>query len=360
MIYGRAYYIDENDQITGFYNTAEYSFARLMQDCCVCQPAAFWRTRIAHDVGPFNEELNYVMDFDYWLRIAVAGGKIHHSPQVLAASRLYPQTKTMSARDKIFQEIFQVCQEHGGYVDLNYFHGLWHYRCWECSGGWPTWFRKLPHFYQNMARLHCRWYHRRWPTLHEVAHYPRAAARMAKGGAISLRDRFRSLVWAGVEQATGYRIDRRRPLSHIPAAAWRKLKRRNVNRLEQRDKAKREEAFRVDGGHGRRRVFGWYPDNWLEQECEVWVQNATAGNRLRLVGTPPCDTTLTVTADSKLVTKQFLSGSKRQKVLFHIDPGKNRQVKLHFSHCQVDTAKRKLAFLLEDTNLFLEQDTWGV
>ena len=88
--------------------------------------------------------------------------------------------------------------------------------------------------------------------------------------------------------------------------------------------------------------------------------NAAAGNHLRLVGTPPCDTTVTVTADNKLVTKQFLAGSRRHKVMFRIDPGKNRQVKLHFSHCLVDDAKRKLAFLLDDTNLFMEQDTWGV
>ena len=43
MVYGDANYIDESDLVTGKYNTAPYSFERLMFDCCVCQPAAFWR-----------------------------------------------------------------------------------------------------------------------------------------------------------------------------------------------------------------------------------------------------------------------------------------------------------------------------
>ena len=70
LIYGDADYIDEMDNVTGVYSTAEYSFERLMQDCCICQPAAFWRARIAEKVGAFDERLQFAMDFDYWLRIA--------------------------------------------------------------------------------------------------------------------------------------------------------------------------------------------------------------------------------------------------------------------------------------------------
>ncbi len=75
MVYGRAHYIDEHDRVTGFYNTDEYSFERIMNDCCVCQPACFWRTRASDIVGDFREDLNYALDYDYWLRIDRAGAK---------------------------------------------------------------------------------------------------------------------------------------------------------------------------------------------------------------------------------------------------------------------------------------------
>ena len=45
LVYGKAHFIDEDDRILGDYNTADYSFERLMEDCCISQPAAFWRWR---------------------------------------------------------------------------------------------------------------------------------------------------------------------------------------------------------------------------------------------------------------------------------------------------------------------------
>jgi glycosyltransferase involved in cell wall biosynthesis len=145
MVYGKAVYIDESDARTGVYNTDDYSFERLMFDCCVCQPAAFWRKRIANRVGEFDRRLDYVMDYDYWLRIDRAGGSIQHIPQTLAASRLYPETKTLSSRREIYREIFRVCYRHGGYVDRNYFFGLWHHLTHENSHGWlgkAAWLKK--------------------------------------------------------------------------------------------------------------------------------------------------------------------------------------------------------------------------
>jgi len=69
MLYGKADYIDKEDNKTGMYNTDVYSFERNLFDCCVCQPAGFWRKRVADIVGKFDEDLHYAMDYDYWLRI---------------------------------------------------------------------------------------------------------------------------------------------------------------------------------------------------------------------------------------------------------------------------------------------------
>ena len=128
MLYGKADYIDKEDKKTGMYNTDVYSFERNMFDCCICQPASFWRKRVADIVGKFDESLHYAMDYDYWLRMDRAGGRILHIPDILAASRRYEETKTLSQREEIFSEIFKICKTHGNYVSRNYFDGLWHYR----------------------------------------------------------------------------------------------------------------------------------------------------------------------------------------------------------------------------------------
>src|SRR5205085_780056 len=96
----------------------------------------------------------------YWIRIAQAGGVFELIPDTLACSRLYPETKTLSARYHIFQEIFRICHDHLGEVDRGHFHGLWHHLCWERDRGLARWLRWLPNFDKHMAALHCRWWHR--------------------------------------------------------------------------------------------------------------------------------------------------------------------------------------------------------
>ena len=160
MVYGDANYIDKEDHVTGKYNTADYTFARLMQDCCVCQPAAFWRDRTAAAVGPFDESLDIVMDYDYWLRIARSGSHIKHLPEVLANSRRYLETKTLSRREDVYAEIFEVCARHGGYVAPGYFYGLWEHRLRERNIFVRNSLGRVPKLPSIMARAHQAWFYR--------------------------------------------------------------------------------------------------------------------------------------------------------------------------------------------------------
>ena len=160
MLYGEAHYIDKEDRVTGKYHTADYSFTHLMETCFVCQPAAFWRTRIAEKIGPFDDRLHYAMDYDYWIRIDRAGGHIEHVHDVLACSRLYGETKTMSARKQIHEEVLRVCTERVGFVSVNWFRGLWRILCRERNDGWPRHLRWLPGAERTMAHLHHWWWHR--------------------------------------------------------------------------------------------------------------------------------------------------------------------------------------------------------
>ncbi len=155
MIYGDADYIDVEDKITGAYPTEQFSSRRLLENCFICQPAAFWSAYAARKIGPFDESLQYVMDYDYWLRMAMAGVPILHVPVKLANSRLYPETKTLSSRSQIYREIFKVCLRHGGHVDESWIRGFVH-ETLHSEGNWlfrgaavvlPTLERNLVDFY---------------------------------------------------------------------------------------------------------------------------------------------------------------------------------------------------------------------
>jgi glycosyltransferase involved in cell wall biosynthesis len=157
LIYGEAHLIDRDDRVIGRYDTADYSFDRLMVNCCICQPAAFWRSRIADRVGPFNESLHCVLDYEYWLRIDRAGGRLVHLPDLLACSRIYPETKTQSLRLKGYREAIAVSRTQGGYVELSVVRALWQYLCFERGHGLPWRLRRVPLFPGLMARLHRLW-----------------------------------------------------------------------------------------------------------------------------------------------------------------------------------------------------------
>jgi glycosyltransferase involved in cell wall biosynthesis len=127
LVYGRDATIDADGQPLGLFPTAEFSLDALADCCCISQPAAFWRARLADVIGPFDESLHLVMDYDYWLRAAVAGMTIEHIPDVLAHTRMHAQTKTSgtapgAARARFYDELFAVCLRTVGYVSSRYVH----------------------------------------------------------------------------------------------------------------------------------------------------------------------------------------------------------------------------------------------
>jgi hypothetical protein len=52
------------------------------------QPEVFWTRRIAEKVGSFREDLYFVMDYDYWLKIFLAGGQVGRINKLLSAFRI--------------------------------------------------------------------------------------------------------------------------------------------------------------------------------------------------------------------------------------------------------------------------------
>jgi glycosyltransferase involved in cell wall biosynthesis len=177
LIYGQGLHIDENDGVLGAYPTASYSFERLLQDCCICQPAAFWRSAAALRVGPLDESLHFALDYDYWMRMDRAGAKLLHLPRLLAHSRLYAENKTLSRRLEVFREILAVSQRHAGHARFPHVLAYWTHLCHERQGGWPRWLRFVPGIETHLARAHYRWQEKGGKMLPFLGHLSRSLFR---------------------------------------------------------------------------------------------------------------------------------------------------------------------------------------
>jgi len=99
---GRCRIIDDNGKsvrgvISLYKNILLYtsSFRLLLVTNYISQPATFWRNDLVNMCGFFDANLNYVMDYDYWLRIwKVAAPFIYH--QDIAGFRIQRNSKTTS------------------------------------------------------------------------------------------------------------------------------------------------------------------------------------------------------------------------------------------------------------------------
>jgi glycosyltransferase involved in cell wall biosynthesis len=71
------------------------------------QPEVFWTKRIADKIGNFREDLFWVMDYDYWLRILRARCGVGSIDAELAAFRLQPNQKSRQP-ERTAEELLQV------------------------------------------------------------------------------------------------------------------------------------------------------------------------------------------------------------------------------------------------------------
>ncbi len=73
------------------------------------QPEVFWTRRITEKIGLFREDLHYVMDYEYWLRILQAGGQVERLEDELACFRFQPAQKSNQS-ERAARELLSVVQ----------------------------------------------------------------------------------------------------------------------------------------------------------------------------------------------------------------------------------------------------------
>ncbi len=62
------------------------------------QPEVFWSRTLAQKVGPFNESLHLVMDYEYWLRAILAGAQVMPLDQEVVCFRFHGAQKSSQAQ----------------------------------------------------------------------------------------------------------------------------------------------------------------------------------------------------------------------------------------------------------------------
>lgn len=81
--------------------------------CMPCQPATFFHRHVLDTLGPLQEDLNYGMDYEYWLRALYRGFSFHYVAEILADYRYHSASKTVEAGfDKFLPEWDRVSESY--------------------------------------------------------------------------------------------------------------------------------------------------------------------------------------------------------------------------------------------------------
>ncbi len=88
------------------------------------QPSVFLRREVIEQIGPFDENLRYTMDYEYWIRVQQKFGKPFFLKQPLSAFRIHGASKGTTAFDKQFTEELAVSTNYFPSSILQFLHRL--------------------------------------------------------------------------------------------------------------------------------------------------------------------------------------------------------------------------------------------
>ena len=157
VVYGDAFHIDVDDNQIEAYYTEPWNFERFLTVCFLCQPAVFFRRWMVARFGLLDESLQFCMDYEFWLRLAINGAVFAYLPEPLAGSRMYLQNKTLSQPVSVCVEINDMLRKKFGRVPtqwlLSYVYA--NVDAQKVPRGWRK--MALTSFYAALASL--RWNH---------------------------------------------------------------------------------------------------------------------------------------------------------------------------------------------------------
>lgn len=102
------------------------SFTRWFLSCPISQPGVFWSARLHQEVGRFREDLNYIMDYEFWLRLRF---QQRITPRriapVVAHYRMHAVSKSVAHQEAMGEEIRGTIPAFEQYLTLPERARLW-------------------------------------------------------------------------------------------------------------------------------------------------------------------------------------------------------------------------------------------
>lgn len=112
LVYGDMALLNPSSDILKLQIVPEFDYDQLLVKCFIEQPALFFRGHVIEEER-LNTNLEYVMDYEFWLRLADKY-EFHHVSDVLAGDRNHPDRKILNERDAMQAESEQIRAEYGG------------------------------------------------------------------------------------------------------------------------------------------------------------------------------------------------------------------------------------------------------
>jgi glycosyltransferase involved in cell wall biosynthesis len=167
LLHGRCTYVNERGEPTGKEQFGRIRTVPEVLDLWsvwwnrrqFVQPEVFWSRRIAERVGPFDESLYFVMDYDYWARVILAGGRVVPLDRALSCFRLTPVQKSTHAA-RVADELLGLTRKYLWGPGRGGFTGL---RRLQLQGNWVYNALFLPTARDSVDAGEGRW--RRWARM---------------------------------------------------------------------------------------------------------------------------------------------------------------------------------------------------
>jgi glycosyltransferase involved in cell wall biosynthesis len=121
LIYGEGWYVDARGVRIRPCRFVREAFAAryICNRDPILQQAAFWTRDLWEEVGPLNQSLNWVFDWDWFIR-AHLRTRFHYLPRFLANYRVHPEAKTRTSDVRRRMEHAWITRTYGAWWHPNY------------------------------------------------------------------------------------------------------------------------------------------------------------------------------------------------------------------------------------------------
>ena len=120
FVHGKGVYINEKgEQISDCQFVFEGDYETLRSFDFILSQSTFFRRELFSTIGYLDEKLHFVMDWEYFLRIAKRY-KLWHISEKLGKQRVHKHTKTWSKNPRRIEELIKVSYNYGGLLNPTY------------------------------------------------------------------------------------------------------------------------------------------------------------------------------------------------------------------------------------------------